>query len=205
MVFYKKKTEKNVSRPAGDKADLLVCDAVHGLLRVDISSGKTTTLVSPHHKIDGLSNYFMNSVAVSRDGSKAYFTASSSYFGLTDAIYECLSAGSGRLLSYDFSSGKVNVLASGLAFANGVALSPKEDFILVAESTRFRIWKHWLAGPEKGKTELWSEVPGSPDNIRSNGKGGYLVGLFSPHHPDDKVMLTKRVLASPPISRAIVR
>ena len=172
---------------------------------MDISSGKTTTLVSPHHKIDGLSNYFMNSVAVSRDGSKAYFTASSSYFGLTDAIYECLSAGSGRLLCYDFSSGKVNVLASGLAFANGVALSPKEDFILVAESTRFRIWKHWLAGPEKGKTELCSEVPGMPDNIRSNGKGGYLVGVFSPHHPDDTVMLTKRVLAFPPISRAIVR
>ena len=108
-------------------------------------------------------------------------------------------------MSYDFSSGKINVLASGLAFANGVALSPKEDFILVAESTRFRIWKHWLAGPEKGQTELWSEVPGMPDNIRSNGKGGYLVGVFSPHHPDDTVMLTKRVLAFPPISRAIVR
>ena len=62
--------EANCGRPLGmafmlgDQGDLLVCDAVHGLLRVDISSGRKTILVSPQHKVDGLNNYFINSVAV---------------------------------------------------------------------------------------------------------------------------------------------
>jgi sugar lactone lactonase YvrE len=51
--------------------------------------------------------------------------------------------GYGRLLEYDFDTKVTRVLMRGLKFANGVALSDDENFILVAETYGFRIWRYW--------------------------------------------------------------
>ena len=155
--------------------------------------------------MDGQPAYLMSGVAVTNDGRTAYFTSSSSHFGLTDAMYELLSAGSGRLLQYDLEGGAVTVLASGLAFPNGVALSADESSLLVAETMRYRVLEHKLVGHEAGLTRTFSELPGMPDNVVSNGRGGYLVGLFSPLGPDDEAMVVKRVQAFPSLARLIAR
>jgi sugar lactone lactonase YvrE len=84
----------------------------------------------------------------------------------------------GRLLRYDPSTGNATVLASGLAFPNGVALSADRTHLVVAETTSCRLLRHWLRGPHAGKTEPFAALPGYPDNVRlHNGRGAYWVAL----------------------------
>ncbi|MCH8069011.1 MAG: SMP-30/gluconolactonase/LRE family protein [Candidatus Marinimicrobia bacterium] len=45
----------------------------------------------------------------------------------------------GRLLRFDPSSGDLKGLLDRLFFTNGVALSPDEDFVLVAETSQYQI------------------------------------------------------------------
>ncbi|KAK6232098.1 hypothetical protein SCA6_002171 [Theobroma cacao] len=85
----------------------------------------------------------------------------------------------GRLLKYNKSSKEVTVLLRGLAFANGVALSKDSSFVLVAETTTCRILRLWLRGPNAGNVEVFSELPGFPDNIRRNKKGEFWVALHA--------------------------
>merc|ERR1711862_231362 len=62
----------------------------------------------------------------------------------------------------------------GLCFGNGVALSPKEDFVLVADIGRFRIWKHDL---KSATTEVFADFQGAPDNLKSTPKSTFMVGF----------------------------
>lgn len=63
-----------------------------------------------------------------------------------------------------------------LAFANGVLLSDDESFVLVSESLACRIIKYHLKGPKAGQHEIFVDgLPGLPDNIQSDGQGGFLV------------------------------
>ncbi|ONM54674.1 Protein STRICTOSIDINE SYNTHASE-LIKE 11 [Zea mays] len=79
----------------------------------------------------------------------------------------------GRLLRYDPATGSAAVLASGLSFPNGVALSADGTHVVVAETTRCRLLRHWLRGPAAGTTEPFADLPGYPDNVRRAGDGGY--------------------------------
>ena len=57
-------------------------------------------------------------------------------------------AATGRLLKFDPRSGRTLCLVEGIWFANGVALSVDESFVLVAETWGLRILRHWLKGPK---------------------------------------------------------
>jgi sugar lactone lactonase YvrE len=46
------------------------------------------------------------------------------------------------------------VVADGIWFANGVALSRDESFIVVAETFGCRLLRHWLKGEKAGSTEV---------------------------------------------------
>lgn len=48
----------------------------------------------------------------------------------------------GRLLSYDPDTGSVKVLLDGLYMPNGIALSPDEHFLLLAETSIGRILRY---------------------------------------------------------------
>lgn len=48
----------------------------------------------------------------------------------------------GRLLSYDPETGRVKVLLDSLYMPNGIAKSPDEDFLLLAETSIGRILKY---------------------------------------------------------------
>ena len=89
----------------------------------------------------------------------------------------------GRLMKYDKSSKEVTVLLRGLAFANGVAMSKDRSFVLVAETTTGKIIRYWLKGPNAGKSDVFAEVPGYPDNVRRNSKGEFWVALHAKKGP----------------------
>ena len=71
----------------------------------------------------------------------------------------------------------------GLNFANGVAISADQRFVLVNETGTYRVIRYWLTGPKEGTAEPFIEaLPGFPDNI-STGRGGrFWVALVSPRN-----------------------
>ena len=64
-------------------------------------------------------------------------------------------------------------LLDDLYFANGIALSDNEDYLLVNDLVRARILKYHLKGDKRGKTEVLLRTPGLPDNLVAIGKDRY--------------------------------
>jgi sugar lactone lactonase YvrE len=69
----------------------------------------------------------------------------------------------------------------GLYFANGVALSSDESFVLVSETYRYRIQRYWLRGPRAGRSDIFIDnLPGFPDGVSSNRQGTFWVAMATP-------------------------
>ena len=66
--------------------------------------GKSQVLVPNTVEINGGNNLITNAVVVARNTNHVYYTASSTKFDLTDAMYEALTKGSGRLYKYDMNT-----------------------------------------------------------------------------------------------------
>jgi sugar lactone lactonase YvrE len=159
---------------------LVVADAKLGLLSVD-PQGQITVLVASTGDIH---LGFADDVTVASDGM-IYFSDASDKFGPDEYLYDMLEGRPhGRLLRYDPQSKKTTVLMDNLCFANGVALSKDEDFLLLNETYRFCIHRYWLKGDKAGTHELCIEnLPGYPDNITANGHGGFWLALFTVRNP----------------------
>ncbi|XP_028809935.1 adipocyte plasma membrane-associated protein isoform X1 [Denticeps clupeoides] len=169
-------------RPHGLRLDqdgqLIVADSYLGLFKVDPMSGEKTLLLSSKDGCDGIPFGFLNGLELSRNGT-VFFTDSSTKWGRRHVRYEVIETNHlGRLLSYDPETGHVQTLLHSLFMPNGIALSPEEDFIILAETSIGRVSRYWLKGPEVGKKEtLINNMPGYPDNIRLSDRGTFLVGL----------------------------
>ena len=102
-------------------------------------------------------------------------------FALEDFELDVLeNRGNGRLLVYDPATGKTEMLLDGLYFANGVALSADEDYILVNETSRYQITKYWLKGEKAGTSEIFADnLPGMPDGLARAENGDFLVAFYS--------------------------
>lgn len=190
-------------RPLGLKFDrdgsLLVADALRGLLRVT-PEGRVVVLVGELG--------YPNSVDVSPTGD-VYFTDSSTKFSprTWNGSYEASlldileHGGHGRLLVYSPQTRETRTLVAGLNFPNGVAVSPDGAFVLVAETGSYRVLRHWLAGPNQGRTEpLIENLPGFPDNLTAGRDGRYWIGLVSPRN-----RLLDRLSGSPRLRKAVQR
>lgn len=110
-------------------------------------------------------------MAVSKSGD-IYWTDSSSDFKLEDGIYTLLANPSGRLFHYSRSTKQTKVLVDELYFANGIALNPNEEFIVVAETGASRIRVYYLKGAKAGQSEVFIDrLPGAPDNLTPDNDG----------------------------------
>jgi sugar lactone lactonase YvrE len=159
---------------------LVVCDANRGLLRVDLRTEAVEVLTD---RAGGRPLRFCNNAAVAADGT-IYFTDSTRDFGIEDWKADLLAhSRTGRLLRRR-PDGEVEVLLEGLAFANGVALSPDESFVAVAETGGYAVQRVWLTGSRAGKCEpLVEGLPGFPDNISTGSDGRIWVAIASPRDP----------------------
>ncbi|XP_050438846.1 adipocyte plasma membrane-associated protein Hemomucin-like [Adelges cooleyi] len=172
-------------RPLGlyfdKKGFIYVADAYYGLFKVNVNSthmGEKEQLVSMTDIIDGKPPNLPNSVVVASDGS-VYWTDSDSNHKLHDGLYTVFVDGTGRLLKYDPKTKKNTVLMKNLQFANGVELSLDESFIIVAETLKYQIHKYYLNGPKAQTSEIFIDgLPGSPDNLKKDGKGSFYVPLI---------------------------
>lgn len=184
--------------PSAD-GSMLVCDADKGLLRVD--EERVTILAST---VDGSPIRFADAAIEASDGT-VYFSDASTRFGFDLWFLAYLeSRPTGRLLAYHPSTGKATVALDNLAFANGVALSHDQAFVIVCESGGYRCTKLWLKGDKAGQPETFVEnLPGSPDNIRLATDGSFWIALIQLRSPWLDLVTrwtwTKRVVASFPV------
>lgn len=173
---------------------LIAADAMRGLIAV-AADGQVTALAD--HVNPGDPIRYANSVTVAPDGT-IYFTDASTRFAPADwgGTYEASvldileQAASGRVLAYDPVNGTTRVVARGLSFANGIALSADGRSLFVAETGRYRLWKidasardldAHSCGPQA--SVLIDNLPGYPDNLMRGRDGRIWVGLFKPRNP----------------------
>ncbi|KAK9275839.1 hypothetical protein L1049_023112 [Liquidambar formosana] len=154
--------------------DLLVCDCEKGVLKVGEDG---VTVLASHVK--GSKIRFADDVIEASDGS-VYFSVASTKFELHDWYLDVLEAKPhGQLLKYNPSSNETSILLDNLCFANGVALSGDQDYLVVCETWKFRCLKYWLKGELEGKTEIFTDnLPGGPDNINLAPDGSFWIALL---------------------------
>jgi sugar lactone lactonase YvrE len=187
---------------------LIVANAFTGLQRVDMK-GNVTFL---HGGEDA--DVFANNLAVAQDGT-VYFSEASRKFGakkyrdtLDATLFDIMEHGAhGSVFSYDPASGEVDTVIRNLSYANGVAISDSGEFLLVVEMNEYRVLKHWLAGPRKGKTEvLLDNLPGFGDNLKTGLNGRFWLGFAAPRNAivdrfSDQPFFRKLIQRLPPFVR----
>lgn len=183
---------------------LLVCDAELGLLRVDLTTGVVRILAD---SVAGERLRFCSNTVALSDGT-VYFTVSSRRYPLDQWIGDLVEhTGTGRLLRLAPGSETPEVLLDGLQFANGLAPSGDESFLVVAETGAYRLTRHWLTGPKAGSSEPFVEdLPGMPDNIwRAGPDGPIWVSLAGPRVPPLDLLHRSAPAVRRAAARAVVR
>jgi len=188
-------------RPLGLAFDanhnLIVADAIKGLLSI-APDGLVSVLSTG---ADGVPLACTNDLDVATDGT-IYFTDASSKFPLTNITADILEHGpNGRFLAYDPKTKTTRTLLSDLSFANGVAVSPDQTFVLVVETGAYRIHRVWLDASKSGKSEIFIDnLPGFPDGITSNGRDKFWLALVTPRD-----QLLDKLLPHPFLRKMVAR
>jgi YD repeat-containing protein len=194
--------------------NLIAADSLKGLLSI-APDRKITVLVD---RMDNVPLLFPDAVIVAKDG-KIYFSDASTHFAPKDwggtfeaSVMDLMEgAATGRILVYDPASKVTSVLARGLSFANGVALSQDQQSLYVNETGKFRVWKIAVgareldllqANPTAQASVLIDNLPGYPDNLMRGKDGTIWLGLTAPRNADadqlsNKPWLRKVVLRLP--------
>jgi sugar lactone lactonase YvrE len=184
-------------RPLGLAFDasgqLLIADAMRGLLAVD-AAGKARVLTD---SVDGTPILFADAVVVAADGKVIFTDAtqrlSPRKYGTFDAaLLDILEQScTGRVLEFDPAKGSTHVVAKGLCFPNGVALTADEQSLLIAETGTYRVLKitrgargldagEALRTNAPGITVVIDNLPGFPDNLTRGADGRYWTGFTKP-------------------------
>lgn len=170
-------------RPLGlhwdNVGNLLVADAHKGLLSID-PAGKITVLATEAGRRPFV---FTDDLETTADGT-IYFSDASDKFTQMDWKLDLLeNRPNGRLLRFDPRIGKAEIVVDDLYFANGIAVAPDESFVLVAETSRYRVKRLWLTGEKKGQVDvLVDNLPGFPDGISTGTGGVFWIALGSPRN-----------------------
>ncbi|GAB5480621.1 MAG: SMP-30/gluconolactonase/LRE family protein [Parasphingorhabdus sp.] len=188
---------------------LLVADAHRGLLAVS-RQGQVRLLTD---SVDGEPILFADDV-IEASGGMIYFTDASTRWG-AEAVGSPLTASevdifeqsrTGRVLSFDPTTKQTAVLAKGLSFANGIAMTSDGQALLVAETGTYSVHRIALSGKDKGRlVPVLTNLPGFPDNIRkgpveADGTQTYFLGLAGP-----RVSILDDLSGSPMLRKVVSR
>ncbi len=184
--------------------NLIAADAMRGLL--SIAPDKTITLLAD--SVGGTPIRYADAVVVAKSG-KIYLSDASTRFAAKDwggtfeaSVLDILEQSrTGRIVEYDPATRATRVLAKGLSFANGVALSANEQQLFVVETGQYRVWRINVTASDLDLRTIDSanranntnstaqivleNLPGYPDNLMRglptlDGKPKLWVGLTKP-------------------------
>lgn len=180
------------------QGNLIAADAMRGLLRVS-PQGQVQLLADV---VDGDPIRYADAVVVTRrlqQPERYYFSDASARFapqtwgGTFEAsVLDILEqSATGRVLVHDPATSRTELVASGLSFANGMALSTDESTLYVAETGRYRVWAipasarglDLSQGPTGGAKVLLDNLPGYPDNLMRGLDGRIWMGFAKPRNP----------------------
>jgi sugar lactone lactonase YvrE len=185
---------------------LIAADAVKGLLA--IGTDRHITVLAD--KVNGDPIRYADAVVVARNG-KIYFSDASRRFApaLWGGTYEAAvldiieQRATGRILEYDPATRATRVVAQGLSFGNGVALTQDEQNLFVAETGKYRVWKVAVTADNLDLTQgspqakvLLDNLPGYPDNLMRGQDGRIWLGFSGPRSPNVDAMANKPFLRS---------
>ncbi len=192
--------------------ELIAADAVKGLLA--IGSDRRVRVLAD--RVAGAPILFADAVVVGANG-RIYFSAASMRFGAAQwhgtfdaSVLDIIEQrATGRVLEYDPATRTLRVVARGLSFANGLALSADERSLFVAETGRYRVWRIAIdardldvsAASAQARIVL-DNLPGFPDNLMRGRDGRIWVGFTGPRNPTvdslaDKPWLRKVAIRLP--------
>jgi sugar lactone lactonase YvrE len=173
--------------------NLIAADAVKGLLA--ISPGKQITVLAD--TVGGEPIRYADAVVVAKNG-KMYLSDASTRFapaqwgGTFEAsVLDILEqSATGRILEYDPATRATRIVARGLSFANGVALSQDEQTLFVNETGKYRVWKIAVTANDLDVAQasplarvLFDNLPGYPDNLMRGLDGKIWLGFAKPRNP----------------------
>ena len=179
-------------RPLGieviNAQEILICDAVRGLLHLDLRCGRLSVWVD---HFGGEPLRFCNNATVAQDGT-VYFSQSSQRHSLKAWRRDLVDRiPSGRLFKRT-PDGDVILLADRLFFTNGVTLSADQQSLIYAQSGRATLTRLWLNGRRAGSHEPFAPpMAGFPDNLSTDQYGLIWVALAS--KPDWRLHLIHRL------------
>jgi sugar lactone lactonase YvrE len=172
-----------------------------------VSPDRKVTLLTD--KVGGDPIRYADAVVVARSG-KIYFSDASGRFAPASwggtfeaAVLDILEqACTARILEHDPVANTTRIVAKGLSFANGVALSSDEQTLFVAETGKYRLWKVAIAaseldlsrGPSAQAAVVFDNLPGYPDNLMRGQEGRIWLGFSGPRSPDVDAMADKPFL-----------
>eukprot|EP00475_Leptophrys_vorax_P015098 TRINITY_DN21442_c0_g3_i2.p1 TRINITY_DN21442_c0_g3~~TRINITY_DN21442_c0_g3_i2.p1 ORF type:complete len:220 (+),score=15.14 TRINITY_DN21442_c0_g3_i2:236-895(+) len=130
-----------------------------------------------------------NDLDIDADANVVYFTDASARWHSRDFLPLTLEGQTdGRFMKFDIATGDTAVIASNIAFANGVAISQDKTFVVFCETTYCRCHRYWIRGSKAGKTEVFVNLPGFPDNLSLNPRGRFWIALNSRRSPATTVV-----------------
>ncbi|HEY0847964.1 MAG TPA: SMP-30/gluconolactonase/LRE family protein [Noviherbaspirillum sp.] len=181
--------------------NMIAADSVRGLLLIEAGTEKKVSVLADKVRIGEQDDpvRFADAVVVAQDG-KIYFTDASRRFGAATwgefqaSVLDIMEhSATGRVLVYHPGTRTVEVVADGLSFANGIALSADEKAVFVAETGAYRIWKiateardltlngdSAANGSAGTASVVLANLPGYPDNLMRGRDGRIWVGLAKP-------------------------
>jgi sugar lactone lactonase YvrE len=184
-------------RPLGLDFDangrLIIADAMRGLLVLE-TDGSVRVLTN---SVGGDPIRYADAVMVAADGRMVFTDASQRMspqkYGTFDAaLFDIIEQScTGRVLEFDPAAGSTRIVATGLCFPNGVALTADEQALIVAETGTYRVLKiardsnaidagDAVRNRSAGVAVLLDNLPGFPDNVTRGADGRFWTGFTKP-------------------------
>jgi sugar lactone lactonase YvrE len=184
-------------RPLGFDFDahgrLIIADALRGLLALE-SDGHVRVLTN---SVGGDPIRYADAVTVAADGRMLFTDASQrmspqTYGTFDAALLDIIEQScTGRVLEFDPAAGSTRIVATGLCFPNGIALTADQQSLLVAETGTYRVLKidrgsnaidagQAVRDRQAGVAVLLDNLPGFPDNLTRGADGRFWTGFTKP-------------------------